>query len=116
MADLKSIELTPGIYWVGGKDWNLRDFHGYKTQEGSTYNAYLIIDEKVVLIDSVKHYLWDEMYERISHVIDPKKIDIVVSNHVEMDHSGSIPKVLDLVPNAELICSINGAKGLKKTF
>lgn len=113
---MKALEIKKDIYWVGGVDWDLREFHGYRTQRGSTYNAYLILDEKITLVDTVKSYLFDEMLERIKSVIDPSKIDYIVSNHVEMDHSGSIPKILELCPNATVITSPNGEKGLKKHF
>ena len=63
---MKAVQIRENIYWVGGIDWHLRNFHGYLTPRGSTYNAYLIIDEKITLIDTVKHYLVDEMLERIS--------------------------------------------------
>ncbi len=110
---MKPIEIKKDIYWVGGIDWRLRNFHGYLTQRGSTYNAYLIIDEKIALIDNVKHYLYDELIERISHIIDPTKIDYVIQNHVEMDHSGCLPKIMELNKNAKLYCSPNAEKGLK---
>jgi flavorubredoxin len=110
------LEISKDLYWVGGIDWDLRDFHGYLTQRGSTYNAYLILDEKVILVDTVKHYLFDEMISRISQIIDPAKIDIILSNHVEMDHSGSIPKVLELAPKAEVITSTQGEKGLRRHY
>ncbi len=113
---MKSLEIKKGIYWVGVIDWDLRNFHGYLTQRGSTYNAYLIVDEKIVLVDTVKHYLFDEMLERIKSVIEPAKIDYVISNHTEMDHSGGIPKIMELAKNAALICSPNGEKGLKRHF
>lgn len=113
---MKATEIKPGIYWVGGIDWNLRNFHGYLTQRGSTYNAYLIVDDKITLIDTVKHYLYDEMIERIKSIVDPSKIDIVVSNHVEMDHSGGLPKLLELAPNAVLYTSPNGEKGLRQHY
>jgi flavorubredoxin len=113
---LNKIELKPDIYWVGGIDWDLRNFHGYLTQRGTTYNSYLILDEKVVLVDTVKHYLFDEMLARIKEFIDPAKIDIIVSNHVEMDHSGSLPKILELAPNATVITSTQGEKGLKRHY
>lgn len=113
---MKAVEMKKGIYWVGGIDWDLRNFHGYLTQKGSTYNAYLIIDEKITLIDTVKYYLFDEMISRISTVIDPSKIDLIVSNHVEMDHSGGIPMLLEKCPNATVITSPNGEKGLKAHF
>ncbi|MBD3415068.1 MAG: MBL fold metallo-hydrolase [Candidatus Aminicenantes bacterium] len=112
----KKNELKKGIHWVGGIDWDLRDFHGYLTQRGSTYNAYLVLDKKVVLIDTVKHYLFDEMLDRIREVIDPAKINYILSNHVEMDHSGSIPKILEYAPNASVITSTQGEKGLRRHF
>jgi flavorubredoxin len=109
---MKAIKIKEGVYWVGGIDWDLRNFHGYVTQRGSTYNAYLIIDDKITLIDTVKHYLCDEMIARIKDVIDPSKIDYIVSNHVEMDHSGALPKIAALAPNAKILTSTNGEKGL----
>ena len=114
--DMKALEIKKGIYWVGGIDWDLRNFHGYLTQRGSTYNAYLIIDEKIVLVDTVKHYLYDEMLKRIKEIVDPSRIDYVVSNHTEMDHSGGLPKILEIAKNATIICSPNGEKGLKRHF
>ena len=113
---MKAVEIKPNVYWVGGIDWNLRNFHGYITPRGSTYNAYLILDEKITLIDTVKHYMYDEMKTRISSVIDPTKIDVVISNHVEMDHSGSLPKILDKIPNATLVTSTRGKRGLKQHY
>ena len=110
---MKAVKIRENIYWVGGVDWDLRNFHGYLTQRGSTYNAYLIIDEKVTLIDTVKSYLYPEMIERISSVIDPKKIDYVIANHVEMDHSGSLPQLMEMIPNAQIYTSAAGEKGLK---
>ena len=94
----------------------MRNFHGYSTQLGSTYNAYLIVDKKVTLVDTVKHYMFGEMLERIKSVIDPSKIDYIISNHTEMDHSGSILDMKDIAKDAIVICSPNGEKGLKKHF
>ncbi len=111
---MKPFEIRPGIYWVGGIDWNLRNFHGYLTQRGSTYNAYLIVDEKITLVDTVKHSLVDEMLARISVLVDPAAIDVVVSNHVEMDHSGGLPAIMAKAPNALIITSApKGEEGLK---
>jgi len=110
---MKAIKLRDNIWWVGGIDWDLRNFHGYLTQRGSTYNAYLIIDEKVTLIDNVKHYLFDEMIERICSVIDPARIDYLIQNHVEMDHSGGMPRLMKHLPNAKIFTNANGIKGLK---
>ena len=113
---MSKCEIKPGIYWVGGIDWDIRSFHGYSTRRGTTYNAYLIIDEMVVLVDTVKHYLFDEMLARIKEIIDPSKIDIIISNHTEMDHSGSLEKMLKLCPNAQLVCSPNGERNLRRHF
>ncbi len=113
---MKPIEIQKDIYWVGGIDWDLRNFHGYLTQRGSTYNAYLIMDDKITLVDSVKYYLCDEMLERISHLVDPAKIEYIVSNHVEMDHSGSIPMVKDVAKDATVFTSPKGEEGLKAHF
>ena len=113
---MKPVEIKRGIYWVGGIDWDLRNFHGYLTQRGSTYNAYLIVDEKIVLVDTVKHHLFEEMLSRIKGIVDPSRIDYVVSNHVEMDHSGSIPKILEIAPKAKIVTSPQGEKGLRRHF
>lgn len=110
-------ELKPGIYYVGVVDWNLRNFHGYSITGGTTYNAYLIIDEKITLIDTVKAPFTNELIDRISEIVDPSKIDYVISNHVEMDHSGAIPAIMKLASNATLITSSpSGLKGLKLHF
>jgi flavorubredoxin len=113
---MQPVKLKDDIYWVGGIDWDVRNFHGYLTQRGSTYNAYLIVDEKITLIDTVKYYLCDEMLERISKIVDPSKIDYVVSNHVEMDHSGSLPQVMEIAKNATLITSTKGMPGLRAHY
>ncbi|HKL80300.1 MAG TPA: FprA family A-type flavoprotein [Mobilitalea sp.] len=106
-------ELKPGIYYVGVVDWNSRSFHGYSIHHGATYNAYLIIDEKIALIDTVKAPFANELIERISEIIDPADIDYVISNHVEMDHSGSIPAVMKVATKATIITSSpSGRKGL----
>jgi flavorubredoxin len=113
---MKAVEVKEGIYWVGGIDWNLRNFHGYLTQRGSTYNAYLIIDEKITLVDTVKSYLTGEMLERIRSVVDPSKIDYVICNHVEMDHSGGLPEIMKIIPNAAIFCSPKGEAGLREHY
>jgi len=113
---LQKVEIKPDVYWVGGIDWDIRNFHGYSTNRGTTYNAYLIIDKKITLVDTVKHYLFDEMLARIKEIIDPKKIDYIISNHVEMDHSGSLPKIIKETPNAKIITSTRGEKGLLRHY
>ena len=94
---MNKVTLAEGINWVGVVDWNIRDFHGYVTQRGSTYNAYLIRDEKVALVDTVKHTFSNELLRNICELVDPAKIDYIIVNHVEMDHSGSLPEIIDLV-------------------
>ncbi len=113
---MKAIEVKEGIYWVGAIDWNLRNFHGYLTQRGSTYNAYLIIDEKITLVDTVKSTLTHDMMERIRSIIDPAKIDYIVCNHVEMDHSGAIPELMKVATNATIISSPKGEAGLREHY
>lgn len=114
---MKAVEIRKDIYWVGAIDWSMRSFHGYETSRGSSYNAYLILDDKVTLIDTVKEPFKEELLERISSVIDPAKIDYIISNHVEPDHSGSLPFMMAHCPNAKVITSIpNGLKGLKSRY
>lgn len=110
------LEIKPNIYWVGAIDWDLRYFHGYQTPRGSSYNAYLIIDEKITLVDTVKNYLAGEMLDRIKKVIDPARIDYLVVNHVEMDHSGSVPELMLAAPQAKIVTSPNGKKGLQRHY
>ncbi len=110
---MKAMKIAEGVYWVGAIDWNLRNFHGYETEKGSTYNAYLILDEKITLIDAVKGGFEAEMLARISSVIDPAKIDVIISNHAEPDHSGGIPAVLERAKNAKVYCAAGaGVKDL----
>jgi flavorubredoxin len=114
---MKPVEITKGIYWVGVIDWNIRDFHGYETSQGTTYNAYLIIDEKVALIDTVKENFGDDLIDQISSIIDPKRIDLVISNHTEMDHSGALPRVMHrLGEDKPLYCSKMGQNNLIRHF
>lgn len=113
---MKAVEIKPNTYWVGGIDWNLRYFHGYLTPRGTSYNSYLITDEKVTLIDTVKYYFFEEMLERIKSVIDPQEIDYLVINHVEMDHAGSLLKLQEAAPNAKIVTSLKGKRGLEKHF
>jgi len=87
------VELSSGVYWVGAIDWNGRDFHGFTTPGGTTYNSYLVVGEKTALIDTVKSPFSGEMLRRISQIIDPSKLDYIVVNHMELDHSGSLAEL-----------------------
>ncbi len=114
---MKPVEIAKDIYCLSAIDWNIRDFHGYSTYKGTTYNAYLILDDKITLIDTVKKQFADDLIDGISQVIDPKKIDCVVSNHTEMDHSGALPRVMHKVgEDKPLYCSQMGQKNLSKHF
>lgn len=109
---MQAIQISDKVYWVGAIDWNLRDFHGYATSRGTTYNAYLILSEKPTLIDTVKKEFYPEMLSRIQSVLDPQKIEIIVSNHAEMDHSGALVQaVQDMRPSA-IYASLMGVKNL----
>jgi flavorubredoxin len=110
------IELAPKVYWVGAIDWTIRDFHGYLTEDGSTYNAYLILDDHITLIDTVKKEFVPEMLARVAEIVDPARIDYIVSNHVEMDHSGGLPEVIARVQPANVFCSPRGKEGLSRHF
>jgi flavorubredoxin len=105
---MNNIKLAPGVYYVGAVDWNTRDFHGYGTPRGVTYNSYLIVDEKICLIDTVKYPFAGELLERISQIVDPAKIDYVVVNHVEPDHSSALPMVMEKAVNAKVILTEAG--------
>ncbi len=113
---LKAVKISEKVYWVGAIDWNIRNFHGYTTERGTTYNAYLIIDEKVTLIDTVKAPFRDHLIARIKSVIDLEDIDYIVSNHAEMDHSGCIPDMIELCKPEAVYASPMGVKALNDHF
>ena len=109
---MNPVEVKEDVYWVGAVDWNLRNFHGYSTPSGSTYNAYLIVDEKIALVDTVKRPFSEEMLDRIRSIVEPSKIDYLISNHVEMDHSGSLSRIIKAAPDATVLATERGRKGL----
>lgn len=109
-------KISDHVYWVGAIDWEIKEFHGYLTTRGTTFNAYLILADKITLVDTVKAVHKDEMMSRIASVIDPAKIDIIISNHAEMDHSGCLPDVIEAVKPSEVYASKNGVKALNSHF
>ena len=113
---MEPVTLKDGVFWVGAIDWNVREFHGYSTDRGTTYNAYLIKGEKTALVDTVKAEFFPEMMARIEAVIDPAKIDYLIVNHVEMDHSGSLPRFMERAPKAQIVATDNGVKGLDRHY
>lgn len=111
-------ELAKGVYWVGVVDWGLRHFHGHElsTHRGSTYNSYLIVDEKIALVDTVWSPFQDQLLENIKEIIDPAKIDYIITNHAEPDHSGSLPAVVRNAPNATIVVSKRGMESVPGHF
>ncbi len=111
-----AVAVTDRVYWVGAVDWTTRNFHGYFTSRGTTYNAFLVMSEKVTLIDTVKAPFRDEMFARIASIVDPGKIDYVVSNHSEPDHTGCLKDVIDAARPEKVFASKNGAAALERLF
>ncbi|MEM4540916.1 MAG: FprA family A-type flavoprotein [Archaeoglobaceae archaeon] len=113
---MNPVKIAEDIYWVGALDWEEKDFHNFQTPRGLTYNSYLILDEKKVVIDAVKHKFVSEQIERISKLIDPKEIDYVVVNHIEPDHASGLADLMRVAKKAVVICSQRGKEGLCKNF
>jgi len=115
---MKPVEIKKGVYWVGVVDWNVKNFHGhtYTTARGTTYNAYLIVDEKIALVDTVYGPFADELIARIKEIIDPSKIDYIIANHVETDHSGALPVIMKLCPSAKVYGTQKCKEGLQKNY
>lgn len=102
------------VYWVGYVDWELESFHGadYSINHGSSQNAYLITEEKNVLVDTVWSPHATQFIDNLEKEIDLNKIDFIVCNHGEVDHSGSLPALMERIPNVPIICTANGVKSL----
>lgn len=113
---MKAVEIKPDVYWVGAIDWAIRDFHGYVTPNGTTYNNYLVMDDKITLFDTVKHDFAETTIENIRAVTDPSKIENIVINHIENDHVTSIDKIMHLAPGATLYITEKGKKGLERFY
>lgn len=111
---MKPVELKNGIYWVGAIDWSIRDFHGYETPRGTTYNNYLILDDEPTLIDAVHFDFVHTSLENISRLIEPQKIKNIVINHIENDHATGLEQILYYAPQANIYMTEKGKKGLSK--
>lgn len=111
-----AVKISDHVYWVGAIDWTIRDFHGYKTPSGSTYNAYLIMADKITLIDTVRAPFKDEMLARIKSIVDPRQITYIISNHSELDHSGCLADVIKMIQPEKVFASTVGVKTLKELF
>jgi flavorubredoxin len=115
---MRPVEIKKGIYWVGAVDWGVRSFHGhtYTTSRGTTYNAYLIVDEKIALVDTVYGPFARELIEKIGSIVPPEKIDYVIANHVETDHSGAMPELMKLCPKAKVYGTQKCKEGLYRHY
>ncbi len=111
-----AVPVTDRVHWVGAVDWSVRNFHGYETGRGTTYNAYLVTGEKNVLLDTVKAPFSREMLRRVASVLDPASIDVIISHHTEMDHTGAMPEVLRAVKPDAVYASKMGVQALKDHF
>ncbi len=113
-----SFSVKNNITWVGKQDWELREFHGaeYTTHKGSSYNSYLIKEEKVVLIDTVWTPYAQEFVDNLEKEIDLDKIDYIIANHGEIDHSGALPALMARIPDTPIYCTENGVKSLRGHF
>ncbi len=113
---MKATEIKPDIYWMGAVDWSVRDFHGYITPHGSTYNNYLIDDEQITLVDAVKSDFAETAVKNIANVIDPAGIRNIVVNHIENDHAGALDRMVSLAPDATIYITERGKAGLERFF
>ncbi|MBI4823573.1 MAG: FprA family A-type flavoprotein [Nitrospirae bacterium] len=113
---MKTEELKPGIFWVGAIDWAIRDFHGYVTPRGSTYNNYLVLDKDITLLDAVKYDFVDVSISHIKSLVEPSKIKNLIVNHIEPDHSGGLGEIMKLAREATIYCTDKGKKGLERFF
>src|SRR5699024_2036191 len=106
---IMTVKMTDKVTWVGKIDWELNNFHGheYSTHRGSSYNSYLIKDEKIVLIDTVWEPFAKEFIDNLKKEIDLKDIDYIIANHAEVDHSGALPLLLKEIPDVPIYCSAN---------
>ena len=113
---MKGVEIKPDIYWVGAIDWGVRDFHGYVTPGGTTYNNYLIVDDEITLVDTVKHDFFEASYKNVASIVDPAKIRNIVINHVESDHVSSLDRFMAVSPDAKIYISERVRQVIEKFF
>ncbi len=110
------MELAQNIYSVGVVDADVRVFHGYQTPVGTTYNAFLVVDDRVTLVDFVKRQFAPEFLSNIEEVLGDRKIDNIICNHVEPDHSGALPEVMAKYPEAKIFGTAACEKGLRAYY
>lgn len=113
---MKPVEIMKDVYWVGALDWNIRDFHGYTTYQGTTYNAFLVMDDKISLFDTVKYPFREDLVQNIKQIVDPVKIDYIIVNHVEPDHSSCLPGIMGVIKPEKIFCSPMGKSALLEHY
>ncbi len=109
-------KVTEGVYWVGAVDWDVKNFHGYITHRGTSYNAYVVKGDKIAVVDTVKENFAETMMRHIKDIVDYEEIDYIISNHAEPDHSGSLKALIEAAPQAEVIASKRGKPTLEKYY
>lgn len=108
-----AIEVAEGIHWVGALDPDLRDFHGFEVEEGSTYNCYLVRGDKAVaLVDTVNTEFMPQLLARVGELVDAADVDYIVVNHLEPDHAGGLLEAAAAFPNARVLCSAGAARAI----
>ncbi|HMK48919.1 MAG TPA: FprA family A-type flavoprotein [Thermodesulfovibrionales bacterium] len=113
---MKAIEIKQDIFWVGVIDWAIRDFHGYVTPNGTSYNNYLLMDDQITLFDTVKHDFSKSTIDKVRSLTDPSKIRNIIINHIENDHVTSLADIMALTPGATIYITEKGRKGLARFF
>lgn len=113
---MKPVEIKSNVYWMGALDWNVRDFHGYTTNHGTTYNAYLIVDDKIALFDTVKEPFKSDLIQKIGQVLGSRQVDYMVVNHVEPDHSSSLPALMEIFKPKKILCTPMGKNKLLEHY
>ncbi|MBF0473869.1 MAG: hypothetical protein HQK93_09095 [Nitrospirae bacterium] len=107
---MNETEIKPDIYWVGAIDWAVRDFHGYVTPKGTTYNNYLILDKESTLIDTVKYDFADITIRSIKKLAGSSEIKNIIINHIENDHMSALGRVMEHFPQAVIYCTLRGKR------
>jgi anaerobic nitric oxide reductase flavorubredoxin len=113
---MKAVELKKDVYWVGALDWAVRDFHGYETPRGTSYNNYLVLDDEITLIDTVKYDFAEITIKNIMGIVDPARIKNVIINHIENDHVTSLDRIMAYAPDATIYITEKGRRGLERFF
>ena len=113
---MKPVKIAENVHWIGVVDWTIRDFHGYETKRGSTYNSYLIQGGRTAIVDTVKAAYAIEWLSNAAVLTDLAKVDYLICHHAEPDHSGSLPTAVQACPNAAVVCTEKCREALGRHF